>query len=133
MKSELYKKKKNVYSSNRQLYCCDITYIGRVPSERATCKKNYETFEKSYLLTGLSKFAQTFAVRFLKSSSIHPICINAWGNFSFNMSICSLATLILMPIYSFTCFIHLNEICICICFIKYLSSHALSHECDQII
>ena len=25
-----------------------------------------------------SKFAQTFAVRFLKSSSIHPICINAW-------------------------------------------------------
>ena len=42
-----------------------------------------ETFEKSYLLTGLSKFAQTFAVRFLKSSSIHPICINASGSFSF--------------------------------------------------
>ena len=43
-----------------------------------------ETFEKSYLLIGLSKFAQTFAVRFLKLSSIHPICINAWGSFSFN-------------------------------------------------
>ena len=43
-----------------------------------------EIFEKSYLLIGLSKFAETFAVRFLKSSSIHPICINAWGSFSFN-------------------------------------------------
>ena len=32
----------------------------------------------------LSKFAQTFTVRFLKSSSIYPICINAWGSFSFN-------------------------------------------------
>ena len=50
-----------------------------------------ETFEKSYLLIGLSKFSQTFpasawrtfAVRFLKSSYIHPICINAWGSFSF--------------------------------------------------
>ena len=29
-----------------------------------------------HLLIGLSKCAQTFAVRFLKSSSIHPICIN---------------------------------------------------------
>ena len=38
-------------------------------------------------MIGLSKFAQTFAVRFLKSSSIHPICINAWGSFSFNVSI----------------------------------------------
>ena len=44
-----------------------------------------ETFEKSYLLIGLSKFAQTFAGRFLKSSSIHPICINVWGSFSFNV------------------------------------------------
>ena len=42
-----------------------------------------ETFEKLYLLIGLSKFAQTFAVRFLKLSSIHPICINAWGSFSY--------------------------------------------------
>ena len=40
-------------------------------------RKINETFEKSYLLIGLSKFAQKFAVRFLKSSFIHPICINA--------------------------------------------------------
>ena len=39
-----------------------------------------ETFEKSYLLIGLSKFAQTFVVRFLKSFSIHSLCINAWGS-----------------------------------------------------
>ena len=55
----------------RQLYCCDITDIRRVPP---------------YLLIGLSKLAQTFAVRFLKSSAIHPICINAWGSFSFKAS-----------------------------------------------
>ena len=35
----------------------------------------------------LSKFAQTFAVRFLKSFFVHPICINAWGSFSFNYPI----------------------------------------------
>ena len=82
MKSEILQK--FVYSSIRQLYCCDITDIRRVPPERETCiHKLNETFEKSYLLIGLSKFAQTFAVRLLKSSSIHPICINAWGNFSF--------------------------------------------------
>ena len=40
-----------------------------------------------YLLIGLSKFAQTFAVRFLKSSFIHPIWINALGNFSFKLDI----------------------------------------------
>ena len=70
-----------MYSSIRQLYCCDITYIRRVPPERAT----YTKLMKSYLLIGLTKFAQTFAVRFQKSSSIHPICINAWGSFSFKV------------------------------------------------
>ena len=70
----------------RQLYCCDIIDIRRVPPERATCiHKINETFEKSDLLIGLFKFAQTFAVRFLKSSSFHPICINAWGSFSFKI------------------------------------------------
>ena len=43
-----------------------------------------ETFEKSYILIGLSTFVQTFDVRWVKSSSIHPICLNAWGSFSFN-------------------------------------------------
>ena len=36
-------------------------------------------------MIGLSKFAQTFVVRFLKSSSIHTICINAWGSFPFKL------------------------------------------------
>ena len=46
--------------------------------------KLIKTFDKSYLSIGLSKFAQTVVVRFLKSPSIHPIYINAWGSFSFN-------------------------------------------------
>ena len=74
-----------MYSSIRQLYCCDITDIKRVPPERATYTKLMKPLKKSYLLIGLSKFAQTFAVRFLKSSSIHLICINAWGSFSFKL------------------------------------------------
>ena len=73
-----------MYSSIRQLYCCDITDIRWVPHDEGDIHEIYETFEKSYLLIGLSKFAQTFVVRFLKSSSIHPISINAWGSFSFN-------------------------------------------------
>ena len=72
-----------MYSSIRQLYCCDITDIRRVPPEWATYTKIMNPLKNSYLLIGLSKFAQTFAVRFLKSSSIHPICIYAWGSFSF--------------------------------------------------
>ena len=44
-----------------------------------------ETFEKSYLLIGLSKFAQTFAVWFLKSSSIHPIYIKSLGKLPFKL------------------------------------------------
>ena len=85
MKSTIFKK--FVYSSNRQLYCYDITDIKRVPPERATYTKLIEPLKNHDLLIGLSKFAQTFAVRFLKSSSIHPICINAWGSFSFKDSV----------------------------------------------
>ena len=55
-----------VYSIIRQLYCCDITYISTVPPERAAYKKINHNFEKSQLLIELSKFAQTFAVTFLK-------------------------------------------------------------------
>ena len=37
-----------VYSSIRQLYCCDITDISTVPPERAAYKKFYQNrFEKS--------------------------------------------------------------------------------------
>ena len=50
--------------------------------ERATYTKLVTPLKN--LLIGLSKFAQTFVVRFLKSSSIHTICINAWGSFPFN-------------------------------------------------
>ena len=68
--------------------CTVVTsHIRRVPTERVTYTKLMKTLKNHtcmYLLIGLSKFAQTFAFRFLKSSSIHPICINAWGSFSFN-------------------------------------------------
>ena len=61
-----------------QIFLKSATWEGNI-------HKINDTFKKSCLLIGLSKFAQTFAVRFLKSSSIHPICINAWGSFSFNI------------------------------------------------
>ena len=43
---------KFVYSSIRQLYCCDITDIRRLPPEtwEGDIHKINETFEKSYLL-----------------------------------------------------------------------------------
>ena len=46
---------------------CDITDIRRVPPESSTYTTLMKPLKKSYLLIGLSKFAQTFAVRFLKS------------------------------------------------------------------
>ena len=60
----------------KHLYCCDYRGVD--------IHENNDTFEKSYLLIGLSIFAQTFAVRFVKSLYIYPICINAWGSLSFN-------------------------------------------------
>ena len=64
---------KYVYSSIRQLYCCDITDIRRVPPERATYRKLMKPLKNPiYLLIGLSKFAHTFAVRFLISSLHSP-------------------------------------------------------------
>ena len=60
--------------------CTVVTsHIRRVPPERVTYTKLMKPLKNHIdLLIGLSKFAQTFAVRFLKSSSIHPIYINAW-------------------------------------------------------
>ena len=95
MKSEILYK--FVYSSIRQLYCYDITDIGRVPPlSRATYTK-CSPFEKSYA-PGLSKFAQTFAVRFLNASSIHTIYINYWGSFP---SIMFGKTIIMFHAYSY--------------------------------
>ena len=51
-----------MYSSIRQLYCCDITYIRRVPPESVELHKINETFEKPYLLIDVYKFAQTFVL-----------------------------------------------------------------------
>ena len=45
MKSENFVK--FVYSSIRQLYCCDITYISTVPPERAGIHEINQNFEKS--------------------------------------------------------------------------------------
>ena len=63
---------KFVYSSIRQLYYCDITDISTVPPERAAYKKSTRTLKKK---KNLDWIAQTFAFRFLKLFSIHPICI----------------------------------------------------------
>ena len=73
---------KIVYSSIRELYCCYWDF-SRVPPERASCKKLIKTLKNHSSWLDYSKFAQTLAVRFLKSFSIHPICINACGSFSF--------------------------------------------------
>ena len=44
-KMHFHKKKKKLYSSIRQLYCCDITYISTVPPERAAYKKLTQTLK----------------------------------------------------------------------------------------
>ena len=88
-----------VYNSIRQLqvllwhrrYLKSATWEGDI-------HKINETFEKLYLLIGLSKFAQTFAVRFLKSSSNHPICINAWEASPLSTYMCNHATCLLWQI-----------------------------------
>ena len=74
-----------MYSSNKQLYCCDIIDIGRVPSERATYTKLMKPLKNHISWLDYPNLPKLFSVRFLKSSSIHPICINAWGSFSFNI------------------------------------------------
>ena len=65
-----------MYSSIR--HCCDITFR-RVPPERATYTKLMKPLKNhiSWLdYPNLTKLLLN--IRFLKSSSIHPICINAW-------------------------------------------------------
>ena len=53
---------KFVYSSIRQLYCCDITDCSRVPPETATYKNLIKTLKKiKSWLKLLYKFAPTFA------------------------------------------------------------------------
>ena len=79
-----------MYSSIRQLYCCDITDCSRMPPERAAYKKLIKTLKNhsscldypnlpKFLLLG---FQNHFLI--IQSLSIHPICINAWGSFSIN-------------------------------------------------
>ena len=69
-----------MYKVNGELFSCDITYSGRVPSREG----DIHNFAKSLLLNGLSKSAQTFTVGFVKLLSTHAIHIVAWGNFPFN-------------------------------------------------
>ena len=76
MKSKKKKKKKKLYTVplNRQLICCVITDCSRVPPHRAACNELIKTLKNHLLLIGWSKFVQT---------CVHPICVNACGNFSF--------------------------------------------------
>ena len=79
-----------LYSSIRQLYCCDITdtCIRRVSPERSTYTKLMKRLKNQISWLDYPNLAKLFTVSFLKSSSIHPICIDAWGSFSFNFFVC---------------------------------------------
>ena len=67
--------KKSKYEVNGELFSCDITYSGRVPSREG----GIQNFAWLFLLDGLSKFAQSFTVGFVKLLSTHPIHIAVWG------------------------------------------------------
>ena len=83
MKSENFLK--FVYSSIRQLYCCDITDLSTVSPERAACKKLTRTLKYHRLFDWTNpNLPKLLLFRFLKSFSIHSICINACESFSFN-------------------------------------------------
>ena len=68
------------YKVNGELFSCDITDSGKVPSSEG----NIHNFSSLVLLNGLSKFAQIFTVGFVKLLSTHPIHIVVGGNFPFN-------------------------------------------------
>ena len=57
-----------MYNVNGELFSCDITDSGIVPSREG----DIQNFEELVLLNGLSKFAQNFTVGFLKLLSIRP-------------------------------------------------------------
>ena len=65
-----------MHKVNWELFSCDITYSGRVPSREA----EIQNFTQLVLLNGLSKFAQNFTVGFLLLLSTHPL-IAVWGNY----------------------------------------------------
>ena len=72
----------SMYKVNGELFSCDITDYGRVPSREG----DIQHFAQLVLLNGLSKFASNFTVGFLKFLSTHPIHIVVWGNFPFNIN-----------------------------------------------
>ena len=57
-----------MYKVNGELFSCDITDSGIVPSREG----DIQNFAYLVLLNGLSKFAQHFTVGFLKLLSIYP-------------------------------------------------------------
>ena len=70
-----------MYKVNGELFSCDITDSGIVPSRGG----DMQNFAELVFLNGLSKFAQNFTVGFLKLLSTHPIHIVFRGNFPFNI------------------------------------------------
>ena len=58
-----------MYKVNGELFSCDITDSGIIPSREG----DIQNFAKLVLLNGLSKFAQNITVGFLKLLSTHPI------------------------------------------------------------
>ena len=75
-----------MYKVNGELFSCDITDSGIVPSREG----DIQNFAQLVLLNWLSKFAQNFTVGFVKLLSTHPIHIVVWGNFPFNIHSLSL-------------------------------------------
>ena len=68
-----------MFKVNGELFSCDITDSGIVPSREG----NILNFAELVLKNRLSKFAQNFTVGFVKLLSTHPFHIVVWGNFPF--------------------------------------------------
>ena len=68
-----------MYKVNGELFSCGITDSGRVTSDIGLQTK----LCKIITLNGLSQFAATSTVGFLRLLSNRPIHIAVWGNFPF--------------------------------------------------
>ena len=67
-----------MFKVNEELFSCDITDSGIVPSREC----DIQNFAQLVLLNELSKFALNITAGFLKLLSAHPFNIAAWGNFT---------------------------------------------------
>ena len=78
-----------MYKVNGELFTCDITDSGIVPSREG----DIQNFAWLVLLNRLSKFAQNVTVGFVELLSTQPIHIVVWGIFPFKDTACSILIL----------------------------------------